>query len=134
MRRFLPLFALALFALIGCNPPAAPQQAPATVDDGILDQAKAVAAANKADNLRMYSRSFEVRNDFQPVSSLDLLAEYAEDGENALFDPWGQRFQFTYVDEGDNAGPRIVIWTTHPKTGKVYASPPHLADKVKPGK
>jgi hypothetical protein len=123
VRRFLSLVAFALCAIIGCRNPVVEQ----------LDEAKEDNATVKAERLLMYARVHTVKHD-EPLTSIDALTQYAEKGDDVLSDPWGQKYQFTYVEDKGYPSPRIVIWTTHPKSGKVFAAPRELADKVKPGK
>lgn len=122
MTRPLPLIAFALLTLVGCNP----------ITDR-LEAAKEDNATAKADYLLMCAKTRMVKYD-EPLSSMDQLKEFADGEKGAFTDPWGQPYQFKYLEDGNDSPPRLVIWTTHPKTGKVFAAPRELADKVQAGK
>lgn len=115
MSRVFPLLAL---LVVGC--------------DGFLDltSTKHSGAAVKAENLLVYAKSWSARNEEKNLESLEPLREYAEDGEQALTDPWGQQFQFRYVLDPETETERLVIWTTEPRSGQVIAAPRHLAPLV----
>lgn len=115
MRRTIPLIAL---LVVGCQP-----------DFG---ETKADTAATEAMYLQNLAKTHAVRNDDMKLESLDVLAQYSVDGEKALTDPWGQKFQFKYVVEPETQDERLVIWTVEPKTGKVIAAPRQLAHLVGP--
>ena len=115
MRRIFPLFAL---LVVGC----------------IYPQTKTDAAAVKAEQLLVYAKTWSNRNDGQKLESLDVLIQYAEEGERAIIDPWGQTFRFSYVIEPETQEERLVIWTTEPKSGRVVAVPRQLASLVDPSK
>ncbi len=116
MRHVFPLFALLVVG--GCSP---------------LATTKADIAAAKAEDLLVYAKVWSARNEEQKLNSLEPLREYAEDGEKALTDPWGQRFQCRYVTDPETETERLVIWTTEPRTGKVIAAPRQLAHLVEVG-
>jgi hypothetical protein len=116
VRHLLPLFA---FALVGCAP----------LFD-IEGNAKADLAVVKAEELQVYAKAYSTRNDGRKVDTLDDLATYSDDGEKALLDPWGQRFQFQYVTDPETGTERIVIWTVDPQSSRVIASPRHLTPLI----
>lgn len=116
MRHVFPLFAL---LVIGCDPFAG-------------SDTKYSAAAVKAEHLLVYAKSWSARNEERNLQSLEPLREYSEDGEKALFDPWGEKYQFRYVLDPDTETERLVIWTTEPRSGKVIAAPRQLAHLVEP--
>ena len=115
MRHVFPL--LVLFLVVGC---------------GALDgsDTKEAVAIVKAEQLQKCAKSYLAKHDGEKVETLDSLAEYADDGEQALLDPWGRRFQFRYVVDPETQLERLVIWTVEPKTGRVIAAPPHLATHI----
>jgi hypothetical protein len=113
VRKAVPLL---LFLVIGCG----------SFD---ADDTKEAAAVVKAEQLQTCAKSYLAKHD-EKLGSLDPLAEYAADGEQALLDPWGQPFQFRYVIDPETQLERLVIWTVAPKSGRVLAAPPHLAKQV----
>ena len=115
MRRIFPLFAL---LLVGCM---------------FHGETKYEAAEVKAEALLVYGKTWSARNE-KKLEDIDVLAQYAEDGEQAIFDPWNQQFQFSYVIEPETQKERLVIWTTEPKSGRVIAAPRQLASLVDPSK
>lgn len=117
MRHVFPLLA---FAVVGCAPLLT------------FDNPKEDAAIAKAEILLVYAKTWSARNE-KKLDSLEPLRQYAEDGEKALIDPWGQMFHFCYVTEPETQAERLVIWTTEPRTGKVIAAPRQLAHLVEVG-
>jgi hypothetical protein len=117
MRRFLPFLAV---LAVGCS--SAFQ---------VVDDRKADAAAVKAEQLQTYAKTHAARNG-DTLESLDALATYSGEGETALDDPWGQKFQFRYVADPETQTERLVIWTVVPETGVVIAAPRQLAHLVGP--
>ena len=99
---------------------------------GVLDgsDAKESAAIVKAEQLQTCAKSYLTKHDGEKVDSLDALVEYADDGEQALLDPWGQAYQFAYVTDPGSEQEKLLIWTVVPKTGRVIAAPQHLSSQV----
>lgn len=114
MRRAFPLLIL---LAVGC---------------GSLDgsDTKESVAVVKAEQLQQCAKSYQAKHEGGRVDSLDRLVEYADDGEQALLDPWGRPFQFCYLIDPQSQLERLVIWTVEPKTGRVIAAPAHLAAHV----
>lgn len=94
-----------------------------------FSETKESAAAAKAEQLLVYGKTWSARNE-QKLEKIDALAAYAEDGERAVIDPWGQTFQFCYVTEPETQKERLVIWTAEPQTGRVIAAPRQLAPLI----
>jgi hypothetical protein len=82
------IFPLLAFALAGCAPLF-----------NLEGDARVDAAALKAEALVVYAKTYSTRHDDNKLESLDALATYSDDGEKALLDPWGRRFQFKYVTD-----------------------------------
>ncbi len=88
-----------------------------------LEDAKVDAARAKADNLQTYAKTWMVKNDNQPITSqnIDLLAQYAEEGERALFDPWGGKYQAEWRVDPITGRERLYIYTQYQgRNGQVY--------------
>lgn len=115
MRRFFPLFAL---LVVGCGP--------------IGEDTKDATAIARVEQLLTCAKAWSSRNEGGKLESLDVLTQYAEEGDRALIDPWGQKFQFRYVNDPETETERLVIWTTEPRSGKVIAAPRQLAPLVEP--
>lgn len=111
MRRIFPLITL---LLVGC-----------AFEDG---DTKWSAAAAKAEQLLVYSKTWSSRNE-KKLETIDDLAHYAEDGEWAVIDPWGQQFRFCYVTEPETQKERLVVWTTDPE-GRIIAAPRQFAELI----
>ena len=95
------------------------------------DDTKEAAAVVKAEQLQTCAKTYQTKHD-DKLDSLDALAEYTADREQALTDPWGQAYQFRYVVEPESQTERLVIWTVAPKSGRVLAAPAHLAPLISP--
>lgn len=83
-----------------------------------LEDAKGDAARAKAEQLVTYGKAWSTRNDSEPIQSLDVLIPYADDGVNALRDPWNNPFQFEYVNDGASQYPRLFVYTIHRVDGQ----------------
>lgn len=116
MRHVFPLFAL---AFVGCAPFFT-----------LGENTKSDAAIVKAETLLTAAKAYSIKNDDKKLESLDDLTSYCEDGEKALLDPWGKPFQFKYVNDPETETERIIIWTTDPQSGRIIASPQHLAPLI----
>ena len=114
MRRAVPLL---LLLVVGCG-------------SLVGSDTKEAVAIVKAEQLQKCAKSYLTKHDGEKVESLDSLAEYADDGDKALLDPWGQPFHFRYVVDPETQLEQLVIWTVVPKTGHVIAAPPHLVSQV----
>jgi hypothetical protein len=95
-----------------------------------FDDPREAAAVAKAEELLVYANHHASRTDGLPLEDLDVLAQYAADGEKALTDPWGQKFKFRYVFDQATETERLVIWATEPRSGKVIAAPRQFAPLV----
>ena len=75
-----------------------------------LEDAKVDAARQKANNLVGWAKAWSARNDSQEVTDITVLAQYAEDGQNALMDPWGGMYMITYVDDPNTGNRRPFVY------------------------
>ena len=93
-----------------------------------LEDAKVDAARAKAEQLQIYAKTWMTRNDGQFPSDISVLAQYAEDGERALLDPWGGSYQITQVQDPMTGRPRVFIYTIHDNNGQqfTYGAPKTL--------
>lgn len=93
-----------------------------------LEDAKVDAARAKAEQLQVYAKTWMTRNDNQIPQDISVLAQYAEDGERALQDPWGGYYQITEMQDPLTGRPRIFIFTTHESNGQTftYGAPRNL--------
>jgi len=87
-------------------------------------------ARQKTQQLLLYAKCHAERTGEREVNSLNPLAEYAVGGERALIGPWGQRFQFQYVEDKQAEHKLLVVWTVNPRSGKKIGSPEELLKEV----
>lgn len=85
-----------------------------------LEDAKVDAARTKAQQLQTYYKTWSTRNDGAPLEDISVLAQYAEDGQKALYDPWGNVYQFSYVDDANAGTQRLFIYTVRENNGVQY--------------
>lgn len=78
-----------------------------------LEDAKVDAARAKAEQLQVYAKTWMTRNDNMIPQDIGVLAQYAEDGERALYDPWGGRYAIAEVQDPQTGRPRLFIYTQH---------------------
>jgi len=80
-----------------------------------LEDAKVDAARAKAEQLQIYAKTWMTRNDPAVIdsSNIQLLAQYAEDGERALYDPWNQPYQAAWSQDPATGRQRLFIYTQH---------------------
>lgn len=73
------------------------------------------------------AKSWADKHEEAELTDIDELVPYLDRGEDGLLDPWGQKYQLKTVE--DHRGrPKLVFWTTNPKTGKVLGWPKELAE------
>lgn len=82
-----------------------------------LEDAKVDTARVKAEQLVTYGKTWSTRNDAEQIPNLEVLIPYADDGVNALKDPWGGNYTFEYVNDGSSQYPRLFIYTMHQVDG-----------------
>jgi general secretion pathway protein G len=88
-----------------------------------LEDAKVDAARAKANQLQTYAKAWQSKNDGQFITSdnIDLLANYAEDGEKALYDPWGGKYMAELRVDPLTGRERLYIYTQYQgRNGQVY--------------
>ena len=99
----------------------------------IVSDRKEDAAAVKAVQLQTVAKTHAIRNEDARLESLDELVQYAEEGEEALLDPWG--FPYQMVSKPGKGGfMQTYIWTVSPYTGKRLGHPPPEEKDVKKDK
>lgn len=93
-----------------------------------LEDAKVDAARSKAQQLQTYAKTWSTRNDGADLQAIDVLAQYAEDGPKALLDPWGNVYQFTYMEDPSTGTRRLFIYTQREANGGLmtYGAPKDL--------
>jgi general secretion pathway protein G len=88
-----------------------------------LEDAKVDAARAKAEQLQVYAKTWQTRNDGQYITNdtLPLLAQYAEDGEKALLDPWGLPYYAELRMDPLTGRERLYIYCQYQgRNGQVY--------------
>jgi general secretion pathway protein G len=93
-----------------------------------LEDAKVDAARQKAEQLQMYAKTWMTRNDGAEIQDISVLAQYAEDDQKALFDPWGNPYQITWVSDPVSGRQRLFIFTVRESNGQqlTYGAPKDL--------
>jgi len=91
------------------------------LDDAKVDNARmsamAIVEAAKAAETKLDGVDYT-------QTGVDVLAPYLDKGEAGLYDPWGQKYQITYMETGDSMGTRrVYVFTTRPDNGKTYGWP-----------
>lgn len=95
-------------------------------------EGKADDARAKAEQLQVYAKVYSKWHDDKRVEDLADLTQYAEDGERAIYDPWGKKFRHLYVIDPKTGRERLIIWTVFPKTGEILAAPSEAAEWIGP--
>ena len=89
-----------------------------------LEDAKVDAARAKAEQLQVYARAWSAKNEGQQISTENIfqLAEYAEDDQKALFDPWGGQYQAQLRPDPVTGKMRLFIFCVYqnPSTGQTF--------------
>jgi len=80
-----------------------------------LEDAKVDAARAKAEQLQVYAKTWMTRNDPAVIdsSNIDVLAQYAEEGERALYDPWNSKYQAQWMADPATGQQRLFIFTQY---------------------
>lgn len=80
-----------------------------------LEDAKVDAARAKAEQLQVYARSWSAKNEGAQISTDTImqLADYAEDGEKALYDPWGGTYRAEMQTDPNTGRPRLFIFCVY---------------------
>ena len=84
-----------------------------------LEDAKVDTARAKAAQLELYLKSWSAKNEGTELdpSNISVLAEYAEDGQRALLDPWLNQFQLEYLNDPAQPQFRRAFFYTIPPNG-----------------
>jgi general secretion pathway protein G len=93
-----------------------------------LKNAKEDKARQQMMNLEMAEKTWALRNSGNQLQNGDItpLADFLDQGQNALIDPWGQMFRVEYVQTQNSTGItnyRAVFSTTNQDNGQQIMHP-----------
>src|SRR5436189_6298914 len=102
-----------------------------------LENAKIDAARTKAANLEQRYKEHMAKTLGASAENFQLgdLAQYFDDGERSLIDPWGQQYQFQVVQDAQTGRERMFFYTTAKMNGqqRMIGAPMDLEPQVNGG-